>query len=106
MPTAMYKFLTGIGLMSLVHVAYSAAQHRSYLRITEQEFTGLPANIVIQGLISLFMTMYGVVYVSGEFKAIRATVELENKSFETFRNRPSFYSLNHRGKALSPCFEK
>jgi hypothetical protein len=48
--------------------------------------------------------MYGVMYIAGEFKEIRATVELETKSWETQRNLPSFYVFNHRGKALSPCY--
>ncbi|XP_076324083.1 ER membrane protein complex subunit 5 isoform X2 [Tachypleus tridentatus] len=74
---------------------------RSYIRLTEQEFTQLPLDIVLQSLISLFLTMCGVLYVAGEFKEIRATVELENKSYESFGNRPSFYTFNHRGKALA-----
>lgn len=45
--------------------------------------------------------MYGVMAVAGEFKEIRATVDLEAKSWETQRNLPSFYVFNHRGKALS-----
>lgn len=44
--------------------------------------------------------MYGIMYIAGDFKVIRATTELENKSWETLRNIPSFYSINHRGKSL------
>lgn len=60
--------------------------------------------IVIQGIVSLFVVMYGVMFIAGDFKEIRATVELENKSWETFRNISSFYTFNHRGKVLSPNF--
>lgn len=49
--------------------------------------------------------MYGVMSVAGDFKEIRATVDLEVKSWETLRNLPSFYVFNHRGKALSPDYE-
>lgn len=49
--------------------------------------------------------MYGVMTVAGDFKEIRATVDLEAKSWETLRNLPSFYVFNHRGKALSPDYE-
>ncbi|UYV73178.1 MMGT1 [Cordylochernes scorpioides] len=58
--------------------------------------------IVLQCLGSLLMTIYSVLHLSGDFKEIRATVELENKSYETFNNRPSFYVFNHRGRTLSP----
>lgn len=46
--------------------------------------------------------MYGVLQIAGDFKEIRAVVDLENKSWETLRNLPSFQIFNHRGKSLSP----
>ncbi|XP_076657338.1 ER membrane protein complex subunit 5 [Halictus rubicundus] len=98
--STLHKFITLIGLVSILHAAYSAAQHRSYLRITEQEFTTLPIDILIQGIVSLFMVMYGVMYIAGDFKEIRAVVDLENKSWETLRNLPSFQLFNHRGRFL------
>ncbi|XP_003424851.1 membrane magnesium transporter 1 isoform X2 [Nasonia vitripennis] len=76
--------------------------YRSYLRITEQEFTTLPIDIIIQGIASLFAVMYGVMHIAGDFKEIRAVVDLENKSWETLRNLPSFQIFNHRGRSLSP----
>nr|CAD7262957.1 unnamed protein product [Timema shepardi] len=61
-------------------------------------------HILVQGIISLFLTMYGLMSISGEFKEIRATVDLETKSWETLRNIPSFYVFSHRGRALSPNY--
>ncbi|GLG92475.1 hypothetical protein R5R35_012958 [Gryllus longicercus] len=104
MAKAIHKLILLSGLLSLFHAAYSAAQHRSYLRITEQEFVSLPIDILTQGIVSLFITLYGVMNIAGDFKEIRATVDLENKSWETLRNIPSFYVFNHRGKALSPNY--
>lgn len=45
--------------------------------------------------------MYGVMQVAGDFKEIKASADLDNKSWETFRNIPSFYIFNHRGRFLS-----
>ncbi|XP_046991231.1 ER membrane protein complex subunit 5 [Schistocerca americana] len=104
MASLTHKLILSFGLLSLLHAAYSAAQHRSYLRITEQEFVTLPFDIMIQGIVSLFVTLYGVLHIAGDFKEIRATVDLENKSWETLRNIPSFYVFSHRGKALSPNY--
>lgn len=78
---------------------------RSYLRITQQEFHNLPLDIVTQGILSLFVAMYGILYIAGDFKEIRATTELENRSWETLRNLPSFYSFNHRGKSMYPVYD-
>ncbi|XP_035774194.1 membrane magnesium transporter 1-like [Anopheles albimanus] len=94
-----------LGFLSLLHAAYSAAQHRAYLRITEQEFTQLPIDIVFQAIASLLLIIYNILQVVGEFKEIRAAVDLQAKSWETLSNIPSFYTFNHRGKALSPFYE-
>ncbi|XP_046402202.1 ER membrane protein complex subunit 5 [Ischnura elegans] len=100
--TFLQKCVLCAGFMSLFHAAFSAAQHRTHLRITEQEFDSLPMDILVQGIVSLFVTMYGVMCIAGDFKEIRATVDLESRSWETLRNIPSFYIFSHRGKAFSP----
>jgi membrane magnesium transporter 1 len=61
--------------------------------------------ILVQGILSLFVTMYGLLHVVGDFKEIRATVELEEKTWDLVGNNPSFYSFNHRGKTLQPNYE-
>lgn len=49
--------------------------------------------------------MYGVLQVAGDFKEIKASAELENRSWETFRNIPSFYTFSHRGKMFSKAYK-
>ncbi|XP_055637698.1 ER membrane protein complex subunit 5 [Toxorhynchites rutilus septentrionalis] len=100
------KLVLFAGFISLLHAAYSAAQHRAYLRITDQEFTNLPVDIVFQAILSLFLIIYNILQVVGDFKEIRAAVDLQAKSWETLGNIPSFYTFNHRGKALSPFYEQ
>ncbi|XP_055298829.1 ER membrane protein complex subunit 5 [Sitodiplosis mosellana] len=97
------KFLLVVGFLSLLHAAYSAAQHRTYLRDTDQEKTNtfLPLDIIIQSVASLFLIIYSLLHVVGDFKEIRATIDLQAKSWETLSNIPSFYIFNHRGKSLS-----
>lgn len=98
----MSRALVIVGLLSLIHSAFSAAQHRSYLRLIEQEFSGLlPLDILLQTIMSLIITMIGIVKVSGEFKEIRALDDLKYKNIETIYNRPSFYTFNHRGRLLT-----
>ncbi|GBP46595.1 Membrane magnesium transporter 1 [Eumeta japonica] len=78
--------------------------NRSYLRITSQEFTSLPLDIIIQAVVSLFMVMWGVLHVAGNLREIPAAAELNMVKWETQRNLPSFYVFNHRGRALSPSY--
>ncbi|ROT77486.1 Membrane magnesium transporter 2 [Penaeus vannamei] len=56
------------GIISLFHAGYSAAQHRTYMRVTEQEFISLPSDIGVQGLLSLLLAMYGILHIAGDFK--------------------------------------
>lgn len=100
-----YRILVAIGFISLFHSAYSAAQHRSYLRLNELDFEGLPTDIIIQAIVSLYLVIYGVLQVSGNFKEIKASAELDNKSWDTFRNIPSLYVFNHRGKMFRRTYE-
>ncbi|KAJ3653956.1 hypothetical protein Zmor_013176 [Zophobas morio] len=102
--TLFHRFVLTIGFLSLFHVAYSAAQHRSYLRLNELDFTHLPLDVIIQAFISLFVIMYGVMNVAGDFKEIKASAELENRFWETFKNVPSFYTFSHRGRFLNPSY--
>ncbi|CAH3852258.1 ER membrane protein complex subunit 5 [Pieris napi] len=95
------RVLLTVGFISLFHSAFSAAQHRSYLRITSQEFTTLPLDIVIQAVGSLFAVMWGVMCIAGNLREIQAAAELNNSTWETQMNLPSFYIFNHRQKALS-----
>ena len=82
----------------LFHAAYSVAEWRSLTRTSDG--LPIPLDIQIQTLIGLFLSMACVLEIAGDFREIRAYVELSNKSFETVSNRPSFYVYSHRGKAL------
>ncbi|KAL1497133.1 hypothetical protein ABEB36_008140 [Hypothenemus hampei] len=99
------KIILTIGFFSIFHAALSAVQHRSYLRINELQFTRLPTDIIVQTLISLVIIMYGVLNVAGDFKVIKASAGLDNKSWETFRNITSFYTFSHRGRSIAVDYE-
>ncbi|XP_012873626.1 PREDICTED: membrane magnesium transporter 1 isoform X1 [Dipodomys ordii] len=79
MAPSLWKGLVGIGLFALAHAAFSAAQHRSYMRLTEKEDESLPIDIVLQTLLAFAVTCYGIVHIAGEFKDMDATSELKNK---------------------------
>ncbi|OXB67442.1 UNVERIFIED_CONTAM: hypothetical protein H355_013639 [Colinus virginianus] len=76
---SLWKGLVGLGLFALAHAAFSAAQHRSYMRLTEKEDETLPIDIVLQTLLAFAVTCYGIVHIAGEFKDMDATSELKNK---------------------------
>lgn len=149
--TFVHRLILTLGLLSLFHAAYSAAQRKYFLSrrclrhpnqgyvlvntsiiiwiiafrsvVFEIKRAGVHTftlwckylfiiakyvlfkywhfQVIIQALVSLFVVMYGVMFVAGDFKEIKASADLEKKSWETFANVPSFYMFNHRGKAFS-----
>ncbi len=62
------------------------------------------SQILLQAIASLFLIIYSLLQVVGDFKEIRAAVDLQGKSWETLSNIPSFYTFNHRGKTLSASY--
>jgi len=99
-----YKVICFASLLSLVHCAYSAAQHKFYLRLIKEPFTRLPIDIVLQTLVSLIVLVYSASFVAGDFRPIRGDHLSSKKSWDTVGNCPSFYAFEHRGKTLSPAF--
>lgn len=103
----MGKFVLTLGLIGLCHAAYSATQHKSYMRLTEHDLdsgsspiSSLPLDILVQTVLCLFLSCLGVIQVAAKFKPIKITSEWENKTWDNVANRTSFYSFNHRGKFL------
>jgi len=105
MSKTVYRGVVFLGLGCLLHAAYSAAEWRQISRYADMQDMILPIDIVIQTVLSLLLTMFGVLHIAGEFKEIRATVELEGQSWENLKNRPSFYTFGHRGRVFSPLYE-
>jgi len=98
------KIVLYLGILCIIHAGISAAQHRSYIRITEQEFDFLPADIFLQTLLGLFLASFGIFKVAGEFKNIQFNADLKSKTFENFGSSLSFCSFEHRGKTLAEKF--
>lgn len=96
----LWKVLVGVGLFALTHAAFSAAQHRSHTRLTEKKCESLPMDIVLQTLLAFALTCYGIVHTAGDFRDRDATSELKNVTFDTLRNRPSFYVFHRSGSGL------
>ncbi|WKX96369.1 hypothetical protein Q1695_012652 [Nippostrongylus brasiliensis] len=102
MSKTLYNVITLVSLLSLLHCAYSAAQHRSYLRLTEQPFISLPPDVLAQTLISLVALIYGASHVAGAFQHIKSDPN-RDRSWDEAGSCMSFITFEHRGKAMSPA---
>merc|ERR1719337_249030 len=108
----------------LIHAAYSVTEWRSLTRTSSTSGAGdaksgadaenkdqrthqhggeqtIPLDITIQTIFGFVLAMFSVLQIAGDFKEIRAGIEMGKKTWENARNRPSFYVYNHRGKAFS-----
>lgn len=98
----MGKLVLTIGLIGLIHAAYSATQHRNYIRLTSATTTvWLPLDILLQTVLSLILTCVALVPLVARFRPIRIASDWESRNWFNIGNRVSFYSFNHRGKHLS-----
>ena len=92
-----FRGILFVAIAILFHAAYSVVEWRSLTRTSEG--LPIPLDITVQTCFGLFFAMVSVLNIAGEFREIRASVELSAKSWDTMSNRPSFYVYNHRGWA-------
>ncbi|PWA35129.1 Magnesium transporter [Artemisia annua] len=68
--TAM-SFAVGIlAITMLLHAAYSTIQYRALLKITEDEFTGPPYEVMVELMLVLILSLFAGLTVPGNFKSI------------------------------------
>ncbi|XP_018820572.1 membrane magnesium transporter [Juglans regia] len=92
-------FVVGVfGVLILAHAAYSTIQYRGLLKITEEEFSGPPMNVVAELLLGLVFCMWAGLTVPGKFLSILPDSE-ENRIVSLPANL-DFMSFNHRGKVF------
>ncbi|XP_021748788.1 membrane magnesium transporter-like [Chenopodium quinoa] len=89
-----------LGVLILSHAAYSTIQYRGFLKITEDEFTGPPINVVFELILGFLLCMYAGLTVPGNFHSVHPASE-ENRIVSLPENL-DFMIFNHRGRvALS-----
>ncbi|KAF3655925.1 Membrane magnesium transporter [Capsicum annuum] len=72
-------FLVGlIGVLILSHATYSTIQYRALLKITEEEFSGPPIDVVVELIVSLVLCLWAAMTAPGSFKSIHPHSE-ENR---------------------------
>ncbi|XP_061345799.1 membrane magnesium transporter-like [Gastrolobium bilobum] len=87
-----------IGLLILFHAAYSTIRYRGLLKITEEEFSGAPFNVVIELSLGLLLCLWAALTVPGNFLSIHPDSE-ENRIVSLPANL-DFMIFNHRGKVF------
>ncbi len=83
----MHKALLFVAMAILLHASYSTTEWRQHARKTEEKLFGsIPLDIVIETFLGFLLAMVSVLKIAGEFKEIRASVELSQKSWEHARS--------------------
>ncbi|KAL4425340.1 hypothetical protein ABPG75_009356 [Micractinium tetrahymenae] len=93
------KLLTLGGLALLVYTGYQAMTYREALRLTQQEFEGLPLSLLGQLVAAVAACVLGGLQVSGSFAPIR--VADVPKPAVLRPQRTDFAVFNHRGSLLA-----
>ncbi|KAI1319914.1 Membrane magnesium transporter 1 [Mortierella claussenii] len=99
-PSYLGRLVCLLGFLLLFHSGYSTFEHLSYLKAVDGHESGLPLDIVLELLVSVALFGFGIVLVADDFKEILMETEMAKQSIESLDARPSFYSFNHRGRAV------
>jgi len=94
------RFCIFFGFLLLFHSGYSAVQHKTYLKLTEQPFVGLPHDITIECIIGTILCVIGGVLASESPQSIQVTNEFSKKTFDDINTRPDFIIFQHRGRSF------
>ncbi|KAG0044309.1 Membrane magnesium transporter 1 [Gryganskiella cystojenkinii] len=99
-PSQLGRIICFLGFLLLFHSGYSTFEHLSYLKAVDGHEDGLPLDIMVELLVSVALFGLGIVMVADDFKEILMETEMAKQSIESLDARPSFYSFNHRGRAV------
>eukprot|EP00128_Syssomonas_multiformis_P008601 Colp12_sorted_trinity150504_noHs@13422 len=94
------RVILSVGLLVLLHAAYSAEEHHKLAKLVEDEDERLPFDIILQTFIAFLVCCYGAVNSFGSFQNISAASEWNSKTWDSISNRASFNTFNHRGRLL------
>ncbi|GJM95418.1 hypothetical protein PR202_ga12153 [Eleusine coracana subsp. coracana] len=87
-----------LGGAILAHAAYATIQYRAVLKITEEEFSRPPMDVMMQLLLGLALCMWAGLAVPTKFHSVLPQSE-ENRIVSLPANL-DFMIFNHRGSAL------
>ncbi|KAJ1265898.1 hypothetical protein BS78_08G108900 [Paspalum vaginatum] len=87
-----------LGGAILAHAAYATVQYRAVLKITEEEFTRPPMDVMMELLLGLVLCMWAGLAVPAKFVSVLPHSE-ENRIVSLPANL-DFMIFNHRGSAL------
>ncbi|XP_024986979.1 membrane magnesium transporter isoform X2 [Cynara cardunculus var. scolymus] len=69
--TTSMSFVVGvIAVLMLSHAAYSTIQYRALLKITEDEFSGPPFEVLVELTLVLILSLFAGLTVPGNFRSI------------------------------------
>jgi len=92
------RVAAAVGCLVLFHCTYAVVKYRDLLKLTQQEFEGLPQQLQVELAVGTVLSLIGGCLLAGKLKPIvsqKGTPSMDAGSF-----RPDFVSFNHRGGAL------
>mmetsp|Transcript_67157 Transcript_67157/g.93487 ORF Transcript_67157/g.93487 Transcript_67157/m.93487 type:complete len:103 (-) Transcript_67157:97-405(-) len=96
-----------IGIIGLLHAAWSATEHRHHLKLQSETFESLPNDILLEAFVFFAIAVLGVVQSKmAELEPINAVHNLNLKTGDNVFQAPSFYSFKHRGRVLFPTITR
>jgi hypothetical protein len=101
-PSILTKAFSWLGLLGLMHAAYS---YRHYMKLlteihAESDAPSLPVDVIIELAASFLLIVVGRL-LPMELKGIRISSDLKARSFDESFTDSHFMTFNHRGRELA-----
>ncbi|KAI9221393.1 hypothetical protein BC828DRAFT_404966 [Blastocladiella britannica] len=99
-PSWLGRIILSFSLLLLMHAAYSAFEHISWLKSVNRVQDGLTADIIAQALVAMVLSFFGVAMVADPLHAISLESELGKLEYDAFASRASYHAFGSRAAAF------
>eukprot|EP01123_Difflugia_compressa_P013811 TRINITY_DN6643_c0_g1_i1.p1 TRINITY_DN6643_c0_g1~~TRINITY_DN6643_c0_g1_i1.p1 ORF type:complete len:119 (-),score=7.11 TRINITY_DN6643_c0_g1_i1:67-396(-) len=92
-----------LGILLLVHSTYATIRYRQYITLLEEEFIGLPFDIILECITGSVLCCWGCVLYGGgggKYKPLKITAHLAERTWDSYNHRRSFATFSHRGQTF------
>ncbi|CAH9115552.1 unnamed protein product [Cuscuta europaea] len=90
-------FLVGtFGVLFLPHAAYYTIQYKALLKITQEEFSGPPFDVVIKLIIGLLLCMWAALTVPGKFLSIHPQSDENRLVIKMLKSEEKIIVMNQK----------
>eukprot|EP00615_Pteridomonas_danica_P001583 CAMPEP_0114336656 /NCGR_PEP_ID=MMETSP0101-20121206/5859_1 /TAXON_ID=38822 ORGANISM="Pteridomonas danica, Strain PT" /NCGR_SAMPLE_ID=MMETSP0101 /ASSEMBLY_ACC=CAM_ASM_000211 /LENGTH=105 /DNA_ID=CAMNT_0001468665 /DNA_START=41 /DNA_END=358 /DNA_ORIENTATION=+ len=89
-----------VGMLILIHAAYSAAHYKALVADLNEKTQGPPLDVMVEVAVGFAICMIGSVMSAQKLRPVKGGYDTMNKTFDSLSSPPDFHTFSHRGQVL------